>query len=121
MKKENIIVNKCINFALRIINLQKSLTHEKKEYIISHQITKSGTSIGANIFESQRAFSKNDFYYKISISLKEASESKYWLLLLYKSDYISEDLYKSLLNDLQEIIKILMSISKSQENRELNN
>ena len=115
MKKENIIIDKCVNFALKIIDLQRYLSENKKEFVISKQITRSGTSIGANIFESQRAISKNDFYFKVSISLKEASETKYCLLLLNKSGYISNDLYNNLYNELQEIIKILMSISKSQK------
>ena len=94
--KENIVKNKSFEFALRIISLSKYLQEEKHEYILSKQCMRSGTSIGANIRESEHAESKADFIHKLSISLKEANETQYWLELLYKSDYIDETAYISL-------------------------
>jgi len=88
--KENVIKDKSFDFALRIINLYKYLSEEKKEYVLSKQLLRSGTSVGANIRESEHAESKNDFIHKLSISLKEANESHYWIELLYKSDYIKK-------------------------------
>ena len=114
MKTDNIIVEKSKSFALRIIKLYKHLCDEKKEYVLSKQILRSGTSIGANIKEAIRGQSKSDFYAKMNISLKEASETEYWLELLYESDYIDKNTFCSIYNDCQEIIKILVSITKSQ-------
>ena len=114
MKTDNIIVEKSKSFALRIIKLYKHLCDEKKEYVLSKQILRSGTSIGANIKEAIRGQSKSDFYAKMNISLKEASETEYWLELLYESYYIDKNAFCSIYNDCQEIIKILVSITKSQ-------
>ena len=114
--KENIIKNKTKNFALRIIKLYKYLVSEKKEQVLSKQILKSGTSIGANVKEGIVAYSKPDFYSKMSIALKEANETEYWLELLHESDYIENEAFESIYNDCKEIIKILMSISKTKNN-----
>ena len=118
MKKENIIVDKSKVFALRIIKLYKYLTIEKKEYVLSKQVLKSGTSIGANIKEAVRGQSKADFYSKMNIALKECSETEYWLELLKESDYINEDAFESIYSDCKEILKILIAITKAQKSEQ---
>ena len=115
MKKDNIIREKSFEFALKIIALYKILT-EEKEYILSKQLLRSGTSIGANIEESTAAQSESDFIHKLSISSKEARETRYWLLLLQKSDLVNHD-YSSYLNDIDEIINILTSIIKTMQEK----
>lgn len=115
MKNDNVIVDKSKAFALRIIKLYKHLCNEQNEYVISKQVLRSGTSIGANVKEAIRGQSKPDFYSKLNIALKEASETEYWLELLYESDYISKDAFDSIYADCQEIIKILVSITKTQK------
>ncbi len=95
------------------MNLNKHLTQAKKEYTLSKQLLKSGTSIGANVAEAQRAQSKADFAAKMSIALKEAYETEYWLRLLYSTEYLSQREYESMDSEIREIIYILMSICKS--------
>ena len=112
---ENIIVEKSKAFALRIIKLYKYLDANHRIGIISTQILKSGTSIGANVREAIRAQSKPDFYAKLNISLKEASETEYWLELLHESDYITKDQFESIHSDCEELIKILTAITKTQK------
>ncbi len=118
MKKndENIIVVKSKEFALRIIKLYKYLTVSQKEFILSKQVLRSGTSIGANVKEGIRGQTKPDFYAKMNIALKEASETEYWLELLHESGFLSEheDDFESLYNECQELLKILMAITKTQ-------
>ena len=114
MKTNNIIVTKSKAFALRVINLNKFLCNEKKEYVLSKQLLKSGTSIGANVKEAIRGQSKADFYSKMNIALKEASETEYWLELLFESGYINETEFNSIYTDCQELIRILTSITKTQ-------
>ncbi|MBP3685314.1 MAG: four helix bundle protein [Oscillospiraceae bacterium] len=109
---ENVIVNKSFAFSVRIVNLHKYLSQEKKEYVISKQVYKSGTSIGANIAEAQRAQSTADFVAKLKIALKEANETQYWLHLLYETNYITDKEFNSIHNDLLEILKILTAICK---------
>jgi len=111
----NIIVLKSKHFALRIIKLYKYLNSEKHEYILSKQVLRSGTSIGANVKEATRAQSRADFFSKLNIALKEASETEYWLELLYESDYITEKQFNSIFPENQEIISILVSITKHQK------
>ncbi len=111
---ENIIVIKSKAFAIRIVKLSKYLNDNKKEYVLSKQILKSGTSIGANVKEAIRGQSKADFYAKMNIALKEASETEYWLEILNETDYIENNLFESVYFDCQELIKILMSITKTQ-------
>ena len=118
MKTDNIIVTKSKTFALRIINLNKYLCNDKKECTMSTQILKSGTSIGANVKEAIRGQSKADFYSKMNIALKEASETEYWLELLFESDYITETEFNSIYTDCQELIKLLMAITKTQKQLE---
>ena len=112
--ENNIIVDKSKAFALRIIKLSWYLTDDKKEFVLSNQILKSGTSIGTNVKEAIRAQSKPDFYSKMNISLKEASETEYWLELLHESNYITSQEFNSIYSDCEEIIKILVSITKTQ-------
>jgi four helix bundle protein len=112
---ENIIINKSFNFAKRIVNLNKFLNKEKKEYILSKQILKSGTSIGANVFEAQNAQSNADFLSKMKIALKEATETLYWLMLLHETEYINDSAFSDLKADLDDIRNILGSICKTTE------
>lgn len=114
---DNVIENKSFQFAIRIVRLYKFLFEEKKEYILSKQLLRAGTSIGANVTESQQAQSKPDFVSKISIALKEASETKYWIKLLGATEYLSENQTKSILDDCVEIEKILVTILKSAKNQ----
>lgn len=114
--KENVIKDKSFTFALRIVKLYQYLCDIKKEYVLSKQVLRSGTSIGANVRESEHGQSKSDFIHKISISLKEANETDYWLDILYKSSYIDENLYLSLKQDCEEILKILTAIVKTSRN-----
>lgn len=107
--KENILIDKSVYFAARIIKLSQYLTKNKKETIISKQIVRSGTSIGANINEANYGQSKADFISKMHIALKETAETEYWLRLLIISEYITEEEGNSLLNDCLEIKRILIS------------
>lgn len=110
---ENVTLDKAFDFALRIVKLGKYLRKEHKEFILSRQVLRSGTSIGANIAEANGGISKQDFSAKISIAYKEALETKYWLKLLHKSDYIDFDSYVSINRDCEDICRILFSILKS--------
>ena len=116
---KNEILDLSFKFAVRIVNLYKYLTQDKQEYVLSKQLLRSGTSIGANITETQDAQSKKDFISKLSISLKEAKETRYWILLLIETEYLPQNSenVKSLQNELISIIKLLTAIlisSKSQ-------
>ena len=111
--KENILVDKSFAFAVRIVKLYKYLCDSKKEFTLSKQLLRSGTSIGANINESQDAQSKKDFISKLSISLKEARETKYWIELLRETDYLTDKEANNILDDLTEVIKLLVSIIKT--------
>lgn len=113
--KESILADKSKAFAIRIINLYKYLCKEKKEYVLSKQLLRSGTSVGANIREARFAQSKNDFISKMSIALKEISETEYWLELLTETGYISSKQSQSLMNDCTEIIKLLHSTVKTSK------
>ena len=110
---ENVIVEKSKALALRIIKLNRYLRDDKHETVIAKQILRSGTSIGANVREAVRAQSRADFLTKLTISLKEAEETAYWLELLYESDYIEEKAFKSIYSDVEEVIRILVSITKN--------
>ena len=115
--KDNIILDKSFEFAVRVVKLYRYLCDDKKEYVLSKQLLRCGTSIGANINEAQAGQSKNDFIAKMAIASKEARESKYWIDLLIKTNYLnqSDNHTKSLLNDIEEIIKLLTSIVKSSQ------
>lgn len=118
MKNENILLEKSLCFAARVVKLHKHLTKEKHENIISKQIIRSATSIGANANEAVYGISKADFIAKLQISLKETAETEYWLRLLFLSEYITESESQSLLNDCLEIKKILISTLKTaKENK----
>lgn len=108
--KDNIIQRKSYAFALRIVNLYKYLAYEKKEYVLSKQILRSGTSIGANVEEAIGAQSKKDFIAKMSIAHKEARETKYWIRLLIDSNFLTKERTQSLYNDCNEICKITAKI-----------
>ncbi len=120
MLKNNLIADLTENFALRVIEMYRYLRKEKHEYVISLQVYRSGTSIGANVSESKNAQSKADFISKLNIALKEASETEFWLRLLFKSQTISEEEFNSLQNDLNIIIGTLIKIiKKTKENTEV--
>ena len=110
---ENVILTRSLEFAVRVVKLYKFLIEDKSEYVMSKQLLRSGTSIGANVREGAYAESKKDFVSKMSIALKEASETKYWLELLKRTEYITENQYESMNEDSNEIIKILTAIVKS--------
>jgi four helix bundle protein len=114
-KKENIVMNKSYAFALRIIKLYKHLIAEQKEYVLSKQVLRSGTAIGALVKEAEHAQSKADFINKMNIALKEANETEYWLMLLKDSDYLDEKSFSSIHLDSVELIKLLASIVKSSK------
>ncbi len=113
----NIIETKSFDFAVRIVKLYKFLCEQKKEFTLSKQLLRSGTSIGANVAEAEQAQSKADFVAKINIALKEASETKYWIKLLSATDYLSINESNSILSDCVEIEKILVSIIKTSKNQ----
>ncbi len=109
---ENIIEEKSFDFAIRVVNLYKHLSNNKSEYILSKQLLKSGTSIGANVSEAQKAQSKADFHTKMTIALKEANETLYWLKLLYKTEFLTTKEFESIEPDIREIIAILTSVCR---------
>jgi four helix bundle protein len=111
MKKENVILNRSFEFALEVIGLYKQLTAQK-EFVLSKQLLRSGTSIGANVEEATAAISKRDFVAKMSIASKEARETRYWLRLLKESDLVEIDLEPALTN-IDQIINILTAIVKT--------
>ena len=110
--RESILADKSLDFAVRIVNVGKYLMNEHKEYILSKQLIRSGTSIGDNVAEAQRGQSKADFVAKMSIALKEANESSYWLKLLHRTDYLNQTQYESLNKD-QELIGLLTATCKT--------
>lgn len=112
---DNIIESKSFDFAIRIVNLYKYLTDGKKENILSKQLLHSGTSIGANVAEAEQAQGKSDFVSKMSIALKEASETKYWIKLLKATAFLSDKESSSLLANCVELEKLLVSIIKSSK------
>ena len=115
--KSNTIKEKSYKFAVRIVKLYQYLIGEKKEYVLSKQILRSGTSIGALVHESKFAQSKKDFINKLSIALKEANETDYWLSLLFDTDYLTKEMYESIQPEIDEIIKILVSIIKTSKQK----
>lgn len=116
MKSENVVQTKSYDFALRIIKVYKYLIQEKKEFVLSKQLLRSGTSVGANIEEAIGGQSKVDFFAKITISYKETRESKYWIRLLRDSDYLTIEQSDDLLKDVEELLKIIGSIQNSIQN-----
>ena len=117
MKEPNLIVDKSMAFAVRIVNLYKYLVKKYSENILSKQLLRSGTSIGANVREAVFAQSKADFNAKMYIALKESGETAYWIELLEKTEYLTHSQGKSLLDDCNELIKILTSITKTMKDK----
>ena len=107
------IYQKCVDFSIRIVKLYHYLTEDKKEFVISKQILRSGTSIGANLAEAQYGVSRKDFLSKTYISLKETAETMFWLDVLCKSEYLTEKEYQSIMSDCEELKKLFVSITKT--------
>ena len=107
------IQDKSFVFAVRIVNLCKYLQTEKREYILSKQLMRSGTSIGANVAEAQQAQSKPDFISKMNIALKESYETDYWIRLIYATEYVTQNMFESMIEDCRELEKLLIAITKS--------
>ncbi len=111
--RENVIKNKSFAFALRTVKMYQFLCEQKKEFVISKQLLRSGTSVGALVREAEQAESSADFIHKMAIALKEANETEYWIELLFQSNYIDETSFNSIKSDLTEILKLLVSIIKT--------
>ncbi len=116
-RENNILADKSVAFSIRVVNCYKFLTDSKKEFVMSKQFLRCGTSIGANIHEGIYAQSSPDFISKLSISLKEASESSYWLKILSETQFLDEKMYMSLKEDIDEIIRLLISSIKTTKNK----
>lgn len=114
---DNVILNKSKIFAVNIVRMYQRLCSEKKEFVMSKQVLRSGTSIGANVREAVRGYSQSDFYAKMGIALKEASETEYWLELLYETGYLEEKEYSSAYGDCKELVRILTAIVKKKDNK----
>ena len=114
---DNVLKDKSFSFALRVVKLTQYLKRDKKEYVISKQVLRSGTSVGALICEAEYAQSKPDFINKLSIGLKEANETYYWLRLLHEGGYISEIMFNSIKPQTNELIKLLTSSIKTAKER----
>lgn len=115
--KENVIHTKSYAFALRVVKLYKYLCSEKKEYVLSKQLLRSGTAVGALVKESEHAQSKADFIHKMNIALKEANETVYWLELVKDSNYIEKEDFSSIHQDAVELLKLLISIVKTSKQK----
>jgi four helix bundle protein len=113
--KENVLYEKSLKFAIRMVRLYQYLVNDKKEFVMSKQLIRSGTAIGALIRESKHAESKSDFIHKLHIALKEANETDYWIILLKETDFISQVEFDSLVYEIQELIKLLVSIIKTSK------
>lgn len=116
MKADNVIQIKSYAFAIRVVNVYKYLTSEHNEYVLSKQLLRCGTSIGANIEEAIGGQSKKDFIAKLAISYKEAREAHYWIRILRDTDYLSQEQSASLLNDVDELLRIIGTIQKTMRN-----
>ena len=114
---KNVIEEKSFDFAVRVVKLYKHLTESKNEFVLSKQLLKSGTSIGANVSEAQKAQSKADFHSKMAIALKEANETLYWLKLLYRTDFLSQKEFESIEHDNREIVAILTSVCRKTDDK----
>jgi four helix bundle protein len=113
--RENVVKDKSFAFALRVVKLAKHLQGEKKEFVLSKQLLRSGTAIGALVRESEHAESKADFIHKMTIALKEANETLYWLELLHQSEYLTNQSFESIRMDSEELLKLLVSIVKTSK------
>ena len=114
---ENVVEEKSFAFAVRIVKLCRIIADRNKEYVLSKQLLRSGTSIGANISEAEKGQSKADFYAKMNIALKEANETHYWLRLLHETEYLTDKEFDSMEKDIKEIISILVSICKTRNKK----
>ena len=117
MKEDNIIVGKSLDFAVRIVNLTRHIRERAHEYILTKQLCKSGTSIGANVHEAVMGISSADFLAKMYVALKESHETEYWITLLYRTNYINQNEYESIFADNHELTKLLLSITKTTKER----
>ena len=117
MARDSVTLDKSKNFAIRIVKLYQYLCTEKKEFVLSKQLLRSGTSIGANLAEAIYGISDKDFLSKMYISLKECAETKYWLELVFKTDYLTEQQYQSINEDCTELIKLLTSSAKTMSTK----
>lgn len=111
--RENVVKDKSFGFAIRVVRLYQFLCDQKKEYVLSKQLLRSGTSVGAMVREAEHAETKNDFKHKMGIAQKEINETIYWLELLHKTDYLTLNQFESMNEDAVEIIKIITAILKS--------
>jgi len=118
MRDDNIVAVKSYKFAIRVVKLFKYLKSEHNEYVLSKQILRSGTAIGALVRESEFAQSKADFTHKMYIALKEANETDYWIDLLHDTDYLNENMYQDIKKDIRELIKLLVAITKTCKGNE---
>ena len=118
MVENNVLAEKSVAFAIRIVECYKYLVNAKNEYVMARQLLRSGTSIGANVHEGIQAQSRADFVSKLGISLKEASETSYWLTILYRTEYIDETYYCTLKTEVDEIIRILIASIKTTKKNE---
>lgn len=114
--KENIVKNKSFDFAVKVVKLYQFLCDQKREFVLSKQLLKSGTSVGSMIREAEHAETKNDFKHKMGIAQKEINETIYWLELLKATDYLSQEQFENINNDAVEIIKLVTAIIKSTKN-----
>ena len=117
MARDSVTLDKSKNFAILIVRLYQYLYTEKKEFVLSKQLLRSGTSIGANLAEAIYGISEKDFLSKVYISLKECAETKYWLELLFKTNYLTEQQYQSINEDCTELIKLLTSSAKTMSTK----
>ncbi len=115
--KENVVFAKSKEFAVRIVNLYRYLQEDKKEYVMSKQLLRSGTSIGANIAESECAISEKDFLSKLYIAFKECAETQYWIDILFETSYMNAQEYESITADCTELKKLLSSITKTTRDK----
>lgn len=113
--RDNVVKRKSFDFALEIVKVCRVLVEEKREYVLSKQVLRSGTAVGALVRESEHAESKKDFIHKLAIALKEANETEYWLDLLYRSDYLPNEEFQKLSNANKELLRLLISIIKSSK------
>ena len=118
MNSDNVVLDKSFDFSVRIVKLYQYLCSESQEYVMSRQLLRCGTSIGANINEAQYAVSKRDFLNKMYIAFKECGETLYWLKLLCRTEYLSETQYNSIVRDCRELHTLLSSITKSARERQ---
>ncbi|MBQ6766064.1 MAG: four helix bundle protein [Paludibacteraceae bacterium] len=112
---DGVVYDRSFKFAIRIVNAYKFLTYDQREFVISKQLLRSGTAIGALCAEAKYAQSRADFINKMHIALKEASETEYWLNVLKSTDYIEEKIYMSIIEDCKQLIKLLVSIVKTSK------